>query len=92
MASCQQPPRGARALTPAEQADWTRDSLKYVTDSLKWVRDSLVRDSLARAVNTDSLYRLYRSMLHAPAYGNTVQWDTSAVITLPGSPHVHLNF
>lgn len=66
MASCQQPPRGARALTPAEQADWTRDSLKYVTDSTKWVRDSLVRDSLARAVNTDSLYRLYRSMLHAP--------------------------
>lgn len=26
------------------------------------------------------------------AYGNTVQWDTSAVIALPGSPHVHLNF
>ena len=26
------------------------------------------------------------------AYGNTVQWDTSAVISLPGSPYVHLNF
>jgi hypothetical protein len=26
------------------------------------------------------------------AYGSTVQWDTNAVTTLPGSPHVHLNF
>jgi hypothetical protein len=26
------------------------------------------------------------------AYGKTVSWDTSAVISLPGSPHVHLNF
>lgn len=26
------------------------------------------------------------------AYGNGVQWDTSAVCTLPGKPSVHLNF
>jgi hypothetical protein len=26
------------------------------------------------------------------AYGNTVQWDTNAVVSLPGIPHVHLNF
>lgn len=25
-------------------------------------------------------------------YGNNVQWGTNAVVTLPGAPHVHLNF
>jgi len=26
------------------------------------------------------------------AYGNQIQWDLNAVVTLPGSPHAHLNF
>jgi hypothetical protein len=26
------------------------------------------------------------------AYGNQIQWDLNAVVTLPGSPHVHLNY
>lgn len=26
------------------------------------------------------------------AYGNVIQWDTSAVISLPGLPHAHLNY
>lgn len=44
---------------------WTRDSSQYVADSTKWVRDSIVRDSISRTMNTDSLYRLYRRMLYA---------------------------
>ncbi len=26
------------------------------------------------------------------AYGNQIQWDLNAVVSLPGSPHVHLNY
>ena len=26
------------------------------------------------------------------AYGSVIQWDSSAVVSLPGLPHVHLNF
>ncbi|SRR5579864_4980691 len=26
------------------------------------------------------------------AYGNNIQWDLSSVVSLPGSPHVHLNY
>lgn len=26
------------------------------------------------------------------AYGNTIQWDTNAVLSLPGKPFVHLNY
>lgn len=26
------------------------------------------------------------------AYGNQIQWDRKAVVTLPGNPHAHLNF
>lgn len=26
------------------------------------------------------------------AYGNNIQWDLNSVISLPGSPHVHLNY
>lgn len=26
------------------------------------------------------------------AYGSTIQWDTSALVTLPGNPSVHLNY
>lgn len=26
------------------------------------------------------------------AYGNVIQWDTNAVISLPGNPYVHLNY
>jgi hypothetical protein len=26
------------------------------------------------------------------AYGNQIQWDLDAVVTLPGSPHAHLNY
>jgi hypothetical protein len=26
------------------------------------------------------------------AYGSTIQWDTNALISLPGNPNVHLNF
>ena len=26
------------------------------------------------------------------AYGNQIQWDLNAVVTLPGNPNVHLNY
>ena len=26
------------------------------------------------------------------AYGNTIQWDTNAVVSLPGNPSIHLNY
>jgi hypothetical protein len=25
-------------------------------------------------------------------YGNTIQWDVSAVVSLPGNPYIHLNY
>lgn len=53
-------------LSAEEQARWSRDSAQYVQDSLKWVRDAVVRDSISRSVNTDSLYHLYHQMLVAP--------------------------
>jgi hypothetical protein len=36
--------------------------------------------------------RIYIFGVDGGAYGNVVQWDTSAVCTLPGKPSVHLNF
>ena len=54
-----------RNPTPEEQARWRRDTAKYIQDSTKWARDSIVRDSISRSINTDSLYRLYHRMLAA---------------------------
>ena len=61
-AACQ---LGARHPSPEAQARWTQDSAAYVRDSTKWVRDSVVRDSISRTINTDSLYHLYHRMLLA---------------------------
>jgi hypothetical protein len=60
-AACQ---HNADRSTPPSP-EWLRDSTKYVADSAKFVHDSVVRDSISRTVNTDSLYRLYRRMLAA---------------------------
>ena len=51
--------------TPSTAAQWPTDSARFVRDSTNWVRDSIVIDSLSRRVKTDSLYRLYRTMLGA---------------------------
>lgn len=56
---------GPRHPTPAAQIRWSQDSAAYVRASAKWVRDSVVRDSISRTINTDSLYRLYHRMLNA---------------------------
>lgn len=60
-AACQR----SQNLTPQQDAAWKRDSTRYVQESTKWVRDSIVRDSISRTINTDSLYRTYRRMLDA---------------------------
>jgi hypothetical protein len=58
-ASCRPNPTPERVV--AYQAAVTR----FEHDSAKWVRDSLVRDSISRTINTDSLYHLYHVMLLA---------------------------
>jgi len=57
--------RAGAPVDSAAAARWKSDSTRYVTDSTKWAHDSTVRDSVARSINTDSLYRLYRASLHA---------------------------
>jgi hypothetical protein len=54
-----------RPLSSPAQGPWAQDSARYATVLTKWVRDSVVRDSISRTINTDSLYRLYHRMLHA---------------------------
>jgi hypothetical protein len=56
--------RTGSAPTSEAMAKWRRDSAAYETALAKWLRDSLVVDSVSRTINTDSLYRLYRKMLH----------------------------
>jgi len=53
---------------PLQSKSLPRSQLREVPhqDSTKWVRDSIVRDSISRTINTDSLYRTWRRMLHAP--------------------------
>ena len=41
-----------------------RDSLDYEQRLTTWLRDSAVVDSVARTINTDSLFRLTRALLH----------------------------
>ena len=62
-AACQAGRASGKQTAPDTQ--WGRDSAKYVKDSIKWVHDSLVIDSIARTINLDSLYHLYRSQLRA---------------------------
>jgi hypothetical protein len=50
-------------LTPEVQVQWTRDSAAYEARLGKFLRDSTVIDSIARTIDTDSLYRLYHRML-----------------------------
>lgn len=66
--ACQRPQgrTNQRSLTPEQQAKWTQDSARYLADSAKWVRDSIVRDSISRTINTDSLFRGMHRMLAAP--------------------------
>ena len=52
-----------RSSSPPADSAWIRDSTAYQTELARWRADSAVRDSVSRLVNTDSLYRLYRSML-----------------------------
>lgn len=61
---CQVSPSGAMT-NPVVAAQWIRDSAKYVQDSVKWVHDSVVIDSIARTINTDSMYHLIRAQLRA---------------------------
>lgn len=64
MAGCQrqEPPRTDPA---ADAAGWARDSAKNYPALVKWLRDSVVRDSVSRMINTDSLYRLHLVEAHA---------------------------
>jgi hypothetical protein len=59
----------SRSLPPQAPAEWQRDSAAYEGALAMWLRDSAVVDSVARTINTDSLYRLYRLMLHHPNPG-----------------------
>lgn len=65
MAVACQTGKRATPLAPEVQAQWTRDSARYVRDSLEWERGTHVRDSVSRTIGTDSVFALYRSMLHA---------------------------
>lgn len=49
-------------LSPAKQAQWTRDSLEYERRLAKWIFDSTAIDSVVREIRTDSLAHLYESM------------------------------
>ncbi len=65
--ACQRPNErhDQRTLRPEAPAKWTEDSARYLADSTKWVRDSIVRDSILRTINTDTLFRDYHRMLAA---------------------------
>lgn len=52
----------SHALSPAQQAQWTRDSLDYENRLAKWKYDSAAVDSVVRSIKTDSLERLYELM------------------------------
>src|SRR5690349_12046625 len=54
------------SLPPTEEARWHADSAAYVERLEKWRHDSLVIDSIARTVNTDSLRALYRAVWSLP--------------------------
>jgi hypothetical protein len=57
------------APSPQVIDPWQRDSAAYEGALAMWLRDSAVVDSVSRTINTDSLYRLYRLMLHHPNPG-----------------------
>jgi hypothetical protein len=52
------------APLPQAVNDWQRDSSAYDDALAIWLRDSAVVDSVSRTINTDSMYRMYRRMLH----------------------------
>jgi len=51
------------APVPQPVNEWQRDSSAYDDALAIWLRDSAVVDSVARTINTDSLFRMYRRML-----------------------------
>jgi hypothetical protein len=53
------------AAAAAAATQWRWDSTRYEAELAKYLRDSLVIDSIARTVDTDSLRQLYRMMLYA---------------------------
>jgi hypothetical protein len=52
------------APLPQPVNEWQRDSSAYDEAVAIWLRDSAVVDSVARTINTDSLFRMYRRMLN----------------------------
>lgn len=50
-------------LTSEQKERWLRDSTDHAIALARWIRDSVVIDSIARTINTDSLYHLEHSML-----------------------------
>jgi hypothetical protein len=52
-------------VDPAALQAYSRDSAQFVRDSIRWARAPFVIDSIARTINTDSLYRLHRNSLTA---------------------------
>ena len=53
------------SVDPTVAAAYSRDSAKFVRDSIRWARAPIVIDSISRTINTDSLYRLYRTFIAA---------------------------
>jgi len=51
---------------PDAEAIYQVELASYDKAVAKWLRDSAVIDSISRAIDTDSLYGLYRQMLDAP--------------------------
>lgn len=56
----------APAISIAEQERWRADSVDYGQRLERWRHDSLVIDSIARSINTDSLRALYRAVWNLP--------------------------
>lgn len=63
MYGCQ--PKHSEPQEKLTEEKWKADSVAYVGRLAKWREDSIRIDSIARTINTDSLYRIYRAMLQS---------------------------
>jgi hypothetical protein len=54
-----------RAALQAARQQWLTDSARYAGDLERWLRDSILIDSIAQAIPTDSLKHLYHAAMIA---------------------------
>ena len=64
--SCRTRPDSATTpVTPERVAAYAAALTRFERDSVEWARGPIVRDSISRTINTDSLYHLYHVLLHS---------------------------